>query len=181
MKNYILGIFLVIYNFAFSQIKKDTDTISLFFNEIIYKTDTIHSTRTKSIITKKSINKQYNKPLNGLYKVITGNDTFFITKYKEGLEDNKVFNYVKYYYKGKLFKIEVKGIQIIGTNYISIPKYNCKNTTLQGNYIDITNDKIVEPIKIKQRARKKHILWKIKSKNGTSCIRLNRKIFTDCY
>lgn len=178
MKKSIIILLLFSSGFIFSQAEKDT--ITVHFNDIIYKIDTAYNTRTKPVITKRKINKHSGKLLNGLYKVITEQKSFFITKYKGGLSDDSVFNYVKYYYNDNLYKIDIKGQVMIGSKYISISEYNCAKKRLKGCYVDLTSNKIIETIRIKQKIKKKYILWKITSKNGTNCIRLNREMLTDC-
>ena len=47
------------------------------------------------------------QPLNGLYKIHIDDVNYFITKYKNGIEDNNIFNYKISYRNGKLKELDV--------------------------------------------------------------------------
>ena len=84
IKTFFLIIALFSFNFLFSQ-KENQDTIVINSKNIFCRIDTIYKIRNV-IIKRIKINKINNKPLNGLVKTITGHDTYFITKYVEGID-----------------------------------------------------------------------------------------------
>lgn len=162
--------------------QKEKDTITINSINIYHKVDTIYKTKSKPIITNIKIDKQNNKPLNGFYKIITGQDTYFITRYKNGLEDNAIFNYIKYYANDNLHRIDLKGAKTIGYQYIRIPIFNgCTNKKIKAYFVESDSDIITESIEIKIEKNKKHVIVKTYSKqNGVSQITLALDIFADC-
>ena len=178
MKHLIIIVVFFKGYFCFGQIQQDTIVIN--FDDIIHKIDTLYNVKTKFVERIIKIDKQSNKPLDGFYKVITSDREYFLTKYKKGGTDDRIFNYKKYYCNGILCSIEIKGIQMIGINYISILEYSC-NKHLIGSYLDISSNKKVEDIIIKQRVRKKRVLWKIIRANGqVRKLYLDKDILKDC-
>ncbi|MCX8534112.1 hypothetical protein [Chryseobacterium luquanense] len=178
----ILIVFSILFtsNFIFCQIKKDTITIEQ--SDIIIKVDTIYSTRTKPIINFQNFNKKNGTLLTGLYRINIDDNTYFITNYKNGIEDSTIFNYKKGYRNGKLKELEIMGYQMIGEAYISIPEYNCNtNSFLDGFTKEYSNDMIIDKIRIRQKIRKKVICWKIYYPNKTvKKIKFNKTLVDLC-
>ncbi|MBE0393715.1 hypothetical protein [Flavobacterium sp. PL002] len=178
MKKSIIILLFSISNFTFSQVEKDT--IILNQHDIVEKTDTIFNVKTKPIINILSVNKKNGDFLDGLYRINIDDNNYFITNYRNGIEDNAIFNINKFYHNGQLKQLNIKGYQIIGSKYISIKDYNCHKRKLEGNYIDMQNNHIIEKIKINQKIRNKNIILIIKSKSSTSRIILERNLICIC-
>lgn len=178
MKKSIIILLFLISNFTFSQVEKDT--IILNQHDIVEKTDTIFNVKTKPIINILSVNKKNGDFLDGLYRINIDDNNYFITNYRKGIEDNAIFNLNKFYHNGQLKQLNIKGYQIIGSKYISIKDYNCHKSKLEGNYIDMQNNHIIEQIKINQKIRNKNLILIIKSKSSTSRIILERNLICIC-
>lgn len=160
MKNLLLLIILHPY-FLFSQeIKKDTIEINI--NDIKIIKDAVQSNpRLSPSIPETRIDTLTEKPLNGLYKIKVSSTEYSLINYKNGAEDNIGLSFVKHYKNDKLTSIEVKGVTIIGSSYISIPNYNFISGYLNGYTKDYSSNQVLDKIKIYQKIKKKRIDWKM--------------------
>lgn len=166
------------YNLIKVQAQKDTIVLNQI--HLIDRTDTVFNLKKEPVITKLNINNLNKEPLNGFYKIFTDKNNYFITNYKNGLEDNSIFNYKITYKNGKLIQFDIKGNQIIGSKYISIINYNCKEKNFKAYYVDTESDAVIEQITIKQKVELKRIKLIIRGKNNKSKIFLSRNILKDC-
>lgn len=163
MKNIITFLILFVFNSLYCQIEKDITIINQ--SDILTKVDTIYNDRTKPLIIIR-LNKKDGAFLNGLNKIIIDDANYYVTKYKNGIEDNTVFNYIKKYKNNKLVELDIKGHLIIGQKYISIPKYHCEsNIFIEAVTKEYLNDVIIEKITIYQTVKKNVVCWKIKYPN----------------
>ncbi|WP_430411236.1 hypothetical protein [Kordia sp.] len=178
---YVLAFILFLFTFtAFAQVKQDT----LFIHQknIISKIDTLFDIRTKPTIEKRYFHLRENNPLNGFYKISTGKETYFVTQYTNGFEDNSVFNYIKYYDNGQLHTIKIKGNTMFGSHFLYVPKYSCEQRKFTGFYVDLVNEELKKQVRIKQKFRNKYVLWKVIFEDGNvHRVQLNRAVLNDCY
>jgi hypothetical protein len=166
MRKLLIFLFFIVFSLGNSQIKDDT--IILHNKDIITKIDTVFNTKIKPIPNIKYINKQDGSLLNGLYKIKIDANNYFITKYKNGIEDNAVLNVKKTFRNGELSQLDIKGYQIIGSKYISVPEYIDKSDVFLDGFIkEYSDDLIVDKIRIYQQIKKKAIYWKIYYPNKT--------------
>lgn len=160
MKKIILLFLIFFYNSASCQV--ENDTLILNQNDISFKIYTIQSNKTKPTSNIVYFNKENGVPLNGLCKIKINDNTYFITYYKNGIENNAIFNYKKNYQNGKLKVLDIKGYQLIGQNYLSILEYDCSsNVFLDGYTKDYNNETIIDKIRIYQKIKDNTIFWKI--------------------
>ncbi|MEN7550774.1 hypothetical protein AAG747_22830 [Rapidithrix thailandica] len=113
------------------------------------------------------VDKRNDQPLTGLYKVITGSNSFYYCKYKNGIEANRALNFIEYHQNGKLIQIDIKGDAILGSRYLSVPNYSC-DKKIKGFYKEVVSDAIVEEVIIKQKVKKGKIHWNVKAKHNVS-------------
>ncbi len=180
MRVNIVIIFLILYcQFSFAQ-KNQNDTITLHSSDIKCILQKSKITNPRIVIPRQQIkvDKTCNKPLDGFYKIITGKNEFFLTKFKNGIEDNDEFNYIKYYTNGKLKKIDFKGTAFFGSKYLSIPNYSSKRL-IKGIFIDCYSKSIIDSIEIKQIISKKHLILKTNSKEDKIKLKFSHNFISD--
>lgn len=157
-KTFLFSLFT--FFLANSQVKNDTIDIEFSYIKKIAKTaySNIRVRPNDFYIYYDNMDQ----PLNGLYKIHIDDANYFITKYKNGIEDNTIFNFKKSYRNGELKELDIKGHQLIGQTYLSISEYACSsNVSLDGFTKDYYNDRIIDKIRIYQKIKKKIISWKI--------------------
>ncbi|MEN7550773.1 hypothetical protein AAG747_22825 [Rapidithrix thailandica] len=161
---------LFVSSLGFGQSSPKGDTLVIHLDTETYtKTRTINENsprlepRTRSYL----IDKRNDEPLTGLYKVITGSNSFYYCRYDNGAEVNYGLNYIEYHQNGKLIQIDIKGVAIFGSKYLTVPNYSC-GKKIKGFYKEVVSDAIVEEVIIKQKVKKGKIHWNVKAKHNVS-------------
>ncbi|MEN7550775.1 hypothetical protein AAG747_22835 [Rapidithrix thailandica] len=107
------------------------------------------------------VDNRNDQPLTGLYKVITGPNSFYYCKYKNGVEANEGINFIEYHQYGKLVRLDFKSYAILGSKYLSVPHYSC-DKKIKGFFKEVTSDAILQKVVIKQKIKKDTVYWIIK-------------------
>lgn len=187
MKKLILFALLLSFCCCTKPIK--SNTINLFQNpqittinskDIYTSIDTTNDNpRLRPIYVKKTLIKKTNVTLNGLFKIITNENTFFISRYKNGVSPNS-FNITSYYLKNKIVSIRYEFIPFIGGKYIYVPNYSC-DSNITGYYMsysydcgdddiatrEYSSDCILDTLSIQQHRKGTTMEWTITSNLNT--------------
>ncbi|MEN7550772.1 hypothetical protein AAG747_22820 [Rapidithrix thailandica] len=183
MKQLLIIPLLFISFLGFGQDPSKEDTLVIHLDTETYtKTETIEykNPRLFPFTYEYLVDKRNDQPLTGLYKVITGPNSFFYCKYVSGVEANEGINFIEYYQNDKLVKMEIKGDMYMGTKYLSLPHYSC-DKKIKGFFKEITSDAIVEEVVIKQKVKEDTVYWIVKSKRYPYKIPFEKHRLKGCF
>ncbi|MEN7550776.1 hypothetical protein AAG747_22840 [Rapidithrix thailandica] len=166
---------------SFGQDPPKEDTLVIHLDAEIYtKTAFIDDNpRTKPSVFEYLVDKRNDKPLTGLYKVITGLNSFYYCRYKNGVETLEL-NYIEYHQDGKLVRMDIKSHLLLGSKYLSVPNYSC-DKKIKGFYKSVISDAIVEEVVIKQKVKEDTVYWIVKSKRYPYKIPFEKHRLKGCF
>lgn len=123
---------------------------------------------TKTIISKDpraglSYDKYYqlrgsSSNLNGFYKVIIDKDTFYTLHFENGTK-NIEQNIIKYYYKNKIYKVDIYLSTYLINKYYSIEDFSCKNKSVKFYIKNVFSENVIESFNAEQKIEGKYIMW----------------------
>ncbi|GIZ16043.1 hypothetical protein [Capnocytophaga catalasegens] len=175
--------FLYLLLFLSTTIYAQKDTIVIKQSDINHiKKTSSHSPRGGIEITSYHALNNTGKPLDGFYKVIVGNNSFYTCYFEVGNKNSQVSNnIVKYYKDNKLYKIDIYYPEFYeSTFYYTITPFDCKMKKVTIYKKNILREEVVDTLQAKKKISGKFVRYKVYNKKKSLNVFYPREDICEC-